>query len=104
MGLAVACAGDSGFVFGGVIAVLLFFDLSLAMRSQLLKFLALRTALPPDFASLHQKAGLTFALGDFPTFAFASLRQRRENHLRRKAPWLRWLKGRDWCLLLGVVG
>ena len=25
MGLAVACAGDSGFVFGGVIAALLFF-------------------------------------------------------------------------------
>ena len=83
------CTGDSGFVLGGVCAAHLFFDLSLARRSQLLKGGTLRLSLPPDFAALHQKAAMTFALGDCPTFAFASLRQRRENHLRRKAPWLR---------------
>ena len=39
-----AWMGASGFVLGGVIAAHLFFDLSLAMRSQLLKFLALQPA------------------------------------------------------------
>ena len=84
---------------GGLCGRLLFFDLSLARRSQLLKGVSLRLSLPPDFAALHQKAAMTFALGDCPTFAFASLRQRRENHLRRKAPWLR-----RWAGVLVVVG
>ena len=92
----VACTGGSGRFLVVLSLHVSFLFLSLARRSQLLKFLTLRLSLLPDFASLHQKAALTFALGDFPNFAFASLRQRRENHLRRKsslAPAMGWNAG-----------
>ena len=60
-GLVETWVGGSGFVLGGVIAAHLFFDLSLAMRSQLLKFLALQPPLPHLLASLRNGAALAFA-------------------------------------------
>ena len=59
--LVFGCMGGTGFVFCGVIAWHLFFDLSLAMRSQLLKGWSLQPPLPPLLASLRNEAAVAFA-------------------------------------------